>query len=86
MSINCVALVGPLLDFDNLRMKYSRPQKPFVSSLRGLEALRIQFPSANEKIRLQKTLFVYGVCMTKVTWSRRERSSLALVLHRYFKM
>ena len=34
----------------------------------------------------QNTLFVYGVCMTKVTWSRRERSSLALVLHRYFKM
>ena len=49
MSINCIAGVGPLLDFDNLTMKYSRPQKPYVSSSHGLEALRIQFPSANEK-------------------------------------
>ena len=34
----------------------------------------------------QNMLFVYGVCMTKVTRSRRERSLLALVLRRYFKM
>ena len=52
VSINCVAGVGPLLDLDNLTMKYSHPQKPFISSSRGLEALRIQFPSANEKIRI----------------------------------